>query len=186
MDGTKSNAGGFEYKLKEVNIAQNWNPKANNPSLMGGFNFSTDTKILRWLHRGNTLYDVKIPKDAEMIDCQSANCPHGVFRTNKIIVSNPRAITENMVIDLYKISELPEKTYYQCLVTLLYKNHIKTVKYIIKDRINKDNVDECLQEFERMVIDKHDGKIYKFSYNKLGNPLKEIYDILRQIKEQSN
>lgn len=26
MDGTKSNAGGFEYKLEEINIATNWNP----------------------------------------------------------------------------------------------------------------------------------------------------------------
>lgn len=28
MDGLKSNAGNFEYKLNEVNIANNWNPKA--------------------------------------------------------------------------------------------------------------------------------------------------------------
>ena len=27
MDGTKSNAGGFEYKLDKVNIAKLWNPK---------------------------------------------------------------------------------------------------------------------------------------------------------------
>ena len=25
MDGLKSNAGGFEYKLDEINIANNWN-----------------------------------------------------------------------------------------------------------------------------------------------------------------
>ncbi len=28
MDGLKSNAGGFEYKLAEVNVANNWNPTA--------------------------------------------------------------------------------------------------------------------------------------------------------------
>ncbi len=30
---------------------------------MGGFNFSTEDKILRWLVRGDTLYDVIIPED---------------------------------------------------------------------------------------------------------------------------
>lgn len=31
MDGAKSNAGGFEYKLDEVNISNNWNPDENEP-----------------------------------------------------------------------------------------------------------------------------------------------------------
>ena len=31
MDGLKSNAGGFEYKLDEINIADKWNPNAENP-----------------------------------------------------------------------------------------------------------------------------------------------------------
>ena len=31
MDDTKSNAGGFEYKLDEVNISNNWNPNEFEP-----------------------------------------------------------------------------------------------------------------------------------------------------------
>ena len=69
MDGIKSNAGGFEYKLDEVNIASNWNPSSKEPDKMGGFNFGTKDKILRWLHRGDTIYDVIIPDDAEVILC---------------------------------------------------------------------------------------------------------------------
>ena len=61
MDGLKSNASGFEYKIDEVNIAANWNPEALNPEDFGGFNFGTEDKILRWLHRGDTIYDVIIP-----------------------------------------------------------------------------------------------------------------------------
>lgn len=58
MDGTKSNAGGFDLKLDEVNIAQTWHPKTLDSAQMGGFNFSTDEKILRWIHRGDITYDV--------------------------------------------------------------------------------------------------------------------------------
>ena len=44
MDGLKSNAGGFEYKIDEVNIANNWNPNSLDPEEMGGFNFGTEDK----------------------------------------------------------------------------------------------------------------------------------------------
>lgn len=186
MDGTKSNAGGFEIKIDEINIAKTWNPNSYEPEIMGGFNFSTEEKILRWIHRGDTIYDVIIPKDAEVIDCPSKNCPHGVFRTNKIILTNPRKVTEDMVLDFYKISDLPEKTYYQCIVVLLYKNYLNVAKYLIKDRINKNNIEECIKEFERIITDKHDGNIYQFKYDELWEEAKEIYDILQKIKKRNN
>lgn len=47
MDGLKSNAGDFEYKLGEVNIANNWNPNADNPKDFGGFNYADEKCILR-------------------------------------------------------------------------------------------------------------------------------------------
>ena len=49
MFGTKSGASDFEYKLGEVNVAKIWDPKELDPKKMGGFNFSTESKILRWL-----------------------------------------------------------------------------------------------------------------------------------------
>ena len=63
MDGLKSNAGGFEYKLNEINVSDSWNPEAHSGKEFGGFNFTTESCILRWLHRGSTIYDVEIPKD---------------------------------------------------------------------------------------------------------------------------
>lgn len=179
MDENKSNAGGFELKIDNVNVAKIWNPTADNPSDMGGFNFSTEEKILRWLHRGDTLYDVILPEEAEVIDCPHPNCPHGVFRTNKIILTNPRKVTEEMVVDLYMKSNLPEKTYYQCLVVLLYRKYVNAVKFIIKDRINKNNIDDCIKEFEKMTADNNN-----FNYNDLWDDAKEIYDILLEIKNK--
>lgn len=184
MDGTKSNAGGFEIKLNEVVIADKWDTSTFDPAIMGGFNFSTDEKILRWIHRGDTVYDVEIPDDAEVIDCPSPNCPHGVFRSNKIILRNPRKLTEEMVMEFYKKSDLPEKTYYQCLVILSeFRNYTNVAKEILKEKINKENIDDCLAEFERFVTDKHDGNHYDFDYNKLNDNSKKIYDELIKIKQ---
>lgn len=142
MDGTKSNAGGFEYKLDEINISNNWNPNEVEPEKMGGFNFGSEDKILRWLHRGNTIYDVIIPEDAEIVLCNK------IWRANKIIVTNPKIITDEMVIELYKKTTLTNKILAQCLQTLLWTNRIEISKYIIIDRVNKENIDEFINEFE--------------------------------------
>ena len=99
MDGLKSNASGEEFKLDEVIISKIWNPKEIEPEKMGGFNFSTEDKILRYIFRGDTIYDVIIPKDAEIITVDENK---GIYRANKIIVTNPRKITEDMVINIYK------------------------------------------------------------------------------------
>lgn len=169
MDGLKSNAGGFEYKLDEVNIAEKWNPNSLEPEEMGGFNFGTEDKILRWLHRGDTIYDVIIPDDAEVVLVDKEK---GIYRSNKIIVTNPRKITDEMVIELYKNSTLSNKIIAQCLLTLIWKDRLEISKYIIKDRVTKDNVDEILEEFTNYAGEK----------NLAYESTKEIYSILKEIQ----
>lgn len=169
MDGLKSNAGGFEYKIDEINIAEKWNPNTLEPEQMGGFNFGTEDKILRWLHRGDTIYDVIIPEYAEVILCDEEK---GIYRSNKIIVTNPRPITDEIVLNLYKINTLSNKVIAQCLVTLLWKSRQEISKYIIKDRINLENIDEILTEFIRYAGEDN-------LYSQTG---KELYEILTEIK----
>ena len=181
MNGTESHANGFKYKIDEINIANTWNPNALNPKDFGGFNFSTEDKILRYLHRGNTIYDVIIPDNTEVVEIESKNAPHGIFRSNKIIITNPRSLTEEFEIELYKKSTLPEKTYYQCIVISLYKNHKEVAKHIIKDRIDDNNISDAIKEFEEFIVSK-DNK--KFDYNDLWDDAKEIYDILKEIENR--
>lgn len=144
MDGLKSNAGGFNYKLDELNIAQNWNPSSYDPEIMGGFSFGTEDKILRWLHRGDTLYDVIVPNDAEVIAVDSEK---GIYRSNKIIVTNPRKITDELIIELYHKTTLSNKYLAQSLQVLLWKDHLEACKCIIKEAVNSLNVEEILKEF---------------------------------------
>ena len=173
MDGTKSNAGGFEYKLDKVNIAKLWNPKTMEPDKMGGFNFGTEDKILRWLHRGDTIYDVDIPNDAKVILCDESK---GVYGSNEIIVSNPKKITDDLVMDLYKKTTLSNKILADCLVTLIWKDRIKISKYIINDRVNKNNVDEFYTEFMNYSSKNN------FENDELKAKYKELEDMLLKIK----
>lgn len=181
MDGLKSNASGQEFKIDEVIVADIWNPKEHEPEKMGGFNFSTEDKILRFIFRGDTIYDVIIPDDAEVVTVDEAK---GIYRANKIIVTNPREITEDMVIDIYNKSALPLNRYFQCIYCLLFRKYVNASKYIINDIVNKNNIDEALKEFEDFAAKTKGNTTGKFDYDKLFPEAKEIYDILLSIKNE--
>lgn len=178
MDGLKSNAGGFNCKVDEVNISENWNPKATKPKEMGGFNFSVEDKILRWLHRGDTLYDVIIPEDAEVVDCTPSATPHGVFRSNKIIITNPRKVTDEMALEFYNKSTIPEVAYYKALAAVSIMNYRKTALAILRDKVNKENIDLVLQEWNDFIDYGGDGN--RRDSNDL---VKEVYDKLKEIEK---
>lgn len=176
MYGTKSHAGGFEYKINEVNETDNWNPKANNPEDFGGFNFSTEDKILRWLLRGDTIYDVEIPKDAEVVECENKNTPHGVFRSNKIILKNPRKLNDNLVMDLYLKSDLPDNTYFQCLTFLSLRDYDEVCKKIIEDKVSEDNVNQAIETFTTF---------FKLKEEEKNKCYKNVYQSLNEIKQRN-
>ncbi len=151
MFGTTSSANGFEFEEGKVNVAETWNPKETEPDLMGGFNFSVEDKILRYLVRGDTLCDVTLPENAEVIDCPSEPCPHGIFRANKIIITNIRKMTDDMAMDFYLKSDLPEKSYYKSLAGCAVRGYKNTTMKIIEDKVNKNNIEEVISEFEDFV-----------------------------------
>ncbi len=175
MDGLKSNAGGFLYKLDEINVAEKWYTSSLDPEVMGGFNFGVEDKILRWLHRGDTIYDVIVPSDAELV---LVDLEKGIYRSNKIIVTNPRKITDEMIKDLYHKTTLSNKYLAESLQVLLWRGHLDVCKYIIYDRVNFNNVDEIFNEFVRYVSNGNSN--YDFSSGMAG----EIYNLLLNIKNE--
>jgi len=68
--------------------------KRKNTRRNGVLNFSNEENILRWLHNGDTIYDVEIPDDAELVIVKECTTPNGVFRSNKIVIKNPRKVTD--------------------------------------------------------------------------------------------
>ena len=177
ISGADSN---LKYKINEVNIDNNFNPNANNPKDMGGFNFSTEDKIFRWLVRGDTLYDVIIKEDAIVINVPSESSPNDVFRTNKIILTNKRKMTDEIALYLYKKSKLPEKSYYKALAGIMVRGYKNTCLQLIRDRVNKSNIDLVLKEINDFVgtdMIKEKDNSHKVFY--------EVIDILNEIKVSS-
>ena len=172
MFGTTSGAkSDFKYKVNEVNISEHWNPTAEKGRDFGGFNYTTEDCILRWLHRGDTIYDVEIPDDAENIKLDGATT---VYRANKIIINNPR--NDDLALHFYKISKIPEKSYYKALGVVSIMNYQKTAYAILKDKVNKNNIDNVLEEWNDFIShgDKNDRKDVNNLVNEVEKYLYEI------------
>ena len=178
MFGDESRAGStpFKYKIGEVNIANEWD--FNNKQNPGGFNFSTESKIARWLVRGDTLYDVILPDDAEVVEIESESAPHGVFRTNKIILVNPVQVTDELALELFYKSDLPEKSYFKTIAGYSVRGYVNAAKEIIKNKVNENNVELAISEFEDFYTPT-DKKDFDESYKNEN----EIYKILLEIKK---
>lgn len=165
---------GFKYKIGEVNVASNWNPNAKNGKDFGGFNYCSEECILRWLHRGDTIYDVIVPDDAENVRLDGATT---IYRTNKIIIGNPKKVDDELALYFYQISKISEKSYYKALAVVSIMNYKKTAYAIFKDKINKDNIDEVLEEWNDFIS--HGNKNDRKDVNGL---VKEIEDYLYEVK----
>ena len=147
MDGDISNQSGRKFKIGEVTTSDEWNPNATELDTIKGINFSTEESIIRWIRRGDTIYDVELPDDAQVIKCPGTFTPDGIYRTNKIIVKNPRKLTEEIVMDLYKKSNIPDKTYHDVLAILAIRKYERVCMQLIRDRVTKENIDEFLDDY---------------------------------------
>ena len=175
MDGDISNASGRQFKIGEVTVADEWDPNATELDTIKGINFSTEESIIRWIIRGDTIYDVELPEDAQVIKCPGTFTPDGLFRTNKINVKNPRKLTEGIVMDLYKKSNLPDKTYHDVLAILAIKNFENVCMQLIRDRVTRENIDEFLSDYIEYRNDTKSNNINNInSYEKYKEILEEI------------
>lgn len=165
MDKDVSNASGKKFNIGGVTVSDEWDSNATTLDTIKGINFSTEESIIRWIRRGDTLYEVELPLDAEVIKCPGTFTPDGIYRTNKIIVKNPVALSEDVVMDLYKKSNIPEKTYHDVLAILAIRGFENVCMELINDRVNADTIDEFLSdyiEFENDIRDNNYGLYHKY------------------------
>ena len=138
---------------------------------MGGLNISTEEFVFRWLIRGDTLCEVSIPELEKVYKTVS---PNGVYRTNKIILSNPIKTDDEKAMELYLKSKLPERSYFKAMAGCAVMGHINTAKQVFKDKVNKENIDFAISEFEDFCN----------PANGLGEYANSIYQMLLDYKNK--
>ena len=93
---------------------------------------------------------------------------------NKIIIKNPRKVTEEMLFDFYKKSNLPEKSYFKAMAGITIRGFVNVAIRIFEDKVNKENVDLAFSEFKDFLTPRDSDK--GFSEELLGDNTKIIYN----------
>lgn len=71
-----------------------------------------------------------------------------MFRSNKIIISSTRPVTDNMAMQLYLKSDLPEKSYYKAMAGCAVRGYMNTALKIFEDKVNKSKINVAIMEYE--------------------------------------
>jgi adenylate kinase family enzyme len=156
---------------KEIE-ADMWDPDNDDWDKRGGFNFTNEECALRWMSRGDTLYEVTIPSDGELKEVKNDKTPGGIIIANKIILTNPIPISNELLIELYKKSSLPIETYFESIGLLASRGYYDIALIIIKDKVRMDNIDLAINEFNSSLKPWH--KVDYDCYNKVKEVLEEI------------
>lgn len=161
-----------KFEIGKVVTCDTWDPTNSDWDKRGGFNFTNEECALRWMSRGDTLYEVEIPKDAEVINVKNDKTPGGIIVANKIILKNPVPISEELLMDFYNKSKLPLSTYFETIGLLASRGYYDIALMIIKDKVNMDNIDFALEKFNTSLKPWHE--VNYDSYNAVKEVLEEI------------
>ena len=161
-----------KFEIGKEIICDTWDPNNKDWEKRGGFNFTNEECALRWMSRGDTLYEVEIPEDAEVINVKNNKTPGGIIVANKIVLNNPIPISNELLLKYYDKSKFPISTYFECVGLLAARGYYDIALKIIKDKVNMNNIDIAIDEFNNSIKPWH-----KVDYNcfyKVKKVLEEI------------
>jgi hypothetical protein len=158
--------------IDKVTVCDTWDKDNSDWDKRGGFNFSNIDGILRWVTRGDTLCEVELPPDAEIVNVVNQKTPNGILAANKIILRNPIPVSDPLTMELYKKSNMPLKTYFETIAALAIRGCYNTSLEIIKDKVNNENKEEALYEYTNFIKPWHKDHMNKEVYDKVLEVLK--------------
>lgn len=178
----KQYSDGRRFPLNEVVVADHKvDLNATDRTKMGGFCISSYEYIFRWLIRGDTLCEVKIPEDTKIYKTVSDN---GIYTADKIILTNPKKIDDDFAMNLYKVSTLSELSYFKAMTACSICGYINTAIQVCNDKVNKENVDIAITELEDFCKRRDDEKYIDNSLAK--ESVQILYNRLKKIKNKAN
>lgn len=90
-------------------------------------------------------------------------------------------MTDEMAMQFYLKSELPEKSYFKAMAGCAVRGYIKTALKILEDKVNYNNIDLVLNEFRDFCTYKNTEI---FNENELEDDIKKVYELLLNIKNE--
>lgn len=168
---------GRRFPLNEIVVAdKKVNLNAQKREDIGGFYISSPEYIFRWIIRGDTLCEVTIPEDTKIYKTTSDN---GIYVADKIVLSDPIKLNDDLVMELYKASKLPEISYFKAMTACAICGYMNAALKVCEEKVNKNNVEIAISELEAFCTRRKDEKFIdndtsRESLQILKNKLKEI------------
>ena len=173
---------GRRFPINEVVVSdKKIDFNATDGTKIGGFYISTYEYIFRWLIRGNTLCEVKIPEDSTIYKTVSKN---GIYISEKIILKNPIKIDDDLATKLYLKSTLPELSYFEAMAACSICGYINTALKVCNDKVNKNNIDIVISKVEE-YCKRRDKENYTNNISQI-NSFQVLYNRLKKIKNNGN
>ena len=170
---------GKKFPIDQVVIANKGiDLNATESKKIGGFCVSTYNFAFRWLIRGDTLCQVKIPADSKFYKTVSDN---DVYVCEKMILTNPKKIDDNFAMELYKISTLNEISYFRAMTASAICGYMNTALKVFEDKVNAKNIDIAISEFEGFCK-RREEESYGKNTLEMKN-VKILYNKLRELKK---
>lgn len=174
----KEYSDGRRFPINEiVECDQKINLDATDITQMGGFCISTYESIFRWLVRGNTLCEVIIPENEKIYKTVSEN---GIYRAEKIILTNPQEMNDDFAMKLYLNSKLPTESYFRAMTACAICGYMNTAFKVCEDKVNQENVDKAILEFEGFCQRRTKEKFIEEDLAK--ENVSKLYERLKDIK----
>ena len=146
---------------------------------IGGFFVSTYEYIFRWLIRGDTLCEVTIPDESKIYKTVSEN---GIYLSEKMILTNPIKINDDVAMELYLNSTLPQYSYFEAMAACAIMGYINTAIKVCEDKVNKENIDIAIIKFESFCKRREEENYIDDPFNI--ESVKLLYDKLKTIKKE--
>lgn len=87
-----------------------------------------------------------------------------------LTIQHPRTVIDDIAMELYLKSDLPEKSYYKTMVGCAVRGYMNTALKIFEDKVNKENVRLVTLKFEDFCkegTEKQFDENTRFIYGKL-------------------
>ncbi len=169
---------GKKFPIDELVVAEKEiDLNADDNSRMGGFCISTYNYCFRWLIRGDTLCEVIVPQDSKLYKTINDN---DVYVCDKMILTNPKKIDDEFAMELYKVSTLNDVSYFRAMTACAICGYINTALKVCEDKVNKQNVNVAISEFESFCKRREEEKYVKNS-SEIEN-VKALYYKLKEIQ----
>lgn len=137
----------YEYEINKLTVHDDFDE--NSEHHFGGFFVAEKPIILRFLTWGTTLYEVVVPSDAKVIEIANPTLKTGIYKVDKMTLTNPIKLNDDLVLKLFQETKVPDIVWFEICSLCALHGFEKSATEIIKLYVNEGNIAEAIERYTK-------------------------------------